>query len=302
MRRFLYCIFLATIIGVVFYYRTTIANYLTNKVILPDSEPPKLSYNNYKYGDWLFVHNIEDLTAYKYEDFKNIFYTILNSGKEEFSFNCSDSYTSCTNDVQTYISSDPELGNINNLVHPYNSFKNIQVTITNHGKITVKVNHIYTNEQIDFVNSEIRNFITNNITDNMSDNDKIQKFHDYIINNTKYDQNSITPEEKLNLSSYNAFGLLTNHKAICGGYTDVIAIYLNMLGYQNYRVATNEHIWNLVNINGNYLHIDATWDDPVTSNGSDQLLHDFFLINNQRLQQLDKTQHVFDTNIYIEGK
>ena len=101
---------------------------------------------------------------------------------------------------------------------------------------------------------------------------------------------------------YNAYGLFTNKKAICGGYTDALAIYLNMLGYTNYRVATNEHIWNLVNINGTYYHIDATWDDPVTSNGSDQLLHDYFLISNQDLQKQDPNEHNFNANFYLEAQ
>ena len=304
MKKILYVIFLVLFTLIILYFRGNIANYLTNEIVLPskDKEPVKINYNDYKYDDWLFVHNVTDFTAYKYEDFNNIFYTILNSGEKEFSFNCADTYQSCKDDVQNYINTDETLGNINNLVHPYNSFKNIQVTITSHGKVTIVVDHIYDDEQIKYVNNEIENFINNNINNSMSDNDKIKAFHDYIINNTKYDQDVKTDEEKILLSSYNAYGLLTNKKAICGGYTDTLAIYLNMLGYKNYRIATNEHIWNLVNVNGEYLHIDATWDDPVTSNGSDQLLHDFFLINTTTLHSKDPSEHNYNTNIYLEAK
>ena len=38
-----------------------------------------------------------------------------------------------------------------------------------------------------------------------------------------------------------------------------------MLSLDNTRVSTNNHIWNVVNINNNWYHIDLTWDDPVTS-------------------------------------
>lgn len=304
MKKIIYIIFLIIFTLTIFYFRNNIANYLTNEVVIPnkDKEPVTINYNGYKFDDWLFVHNITDFTAYKYEDFNNIFYTILNSGEKEFSFNCSDTYQSCKEDVQNYINTDETLGNINNLVHPYNSFKNIQVTITNYGKVTIIVEHIYNEEQINYVNNEIENFINNNINTSMSDNDKIKAFHDYIINNTKYDQEVKTDEEKILLSSYNAYGLLTNKKAICGGYTDALAIYLNMLGYKNYRIATNEHIWNLVNVNNKYLHIDATWDDPVTSNGSDQLLHDYFLIDSNTLHNQDPNEHNYNTNIYLEAK
>lgn len=304
MKKIITCLFLIAIIGAVLYYRNNITNYVTNEVILPiekKGKPVDITYNSYKYGDWQIVKNTTDFNAKKYEDFDNIFYTILNSGVDEFTFYCSKEYESCVQDVQTYVNSDQNLGNINNLIHPYNSFKNIQVTVTNYGKITIKVNHIYTKEQIDYVNSQIENFIKNNINTSMSDQDKIKAFHDYIANNTRYDQSVKTVEDKLALSSYNAYGLLVNHKAICGGYTDALAIYLNMLGYTNYRVATNEHIWNLVNINGTYYHIDLTWDDPVTSNGSDQLLHDYFLISNATLHQKDPNEHNFNANFYLEA-
>lgn len=304
MKKFLTAVVLIMIIGAAFYYRNNITNYVTNEVILPiekKGKPVDITYNDYKYGDWKIVHNVTDFTANSYEDLDNIFYTILNSGSDEFTFYCSDKYSSCVQDVQTYVHSDEKLGNINNLVHPYNSFKNIKVTVTNYGKITLMVNHIYSQDQINYVNTEIENFIKNNINTSMNDREKIQAFHDYIANNTKYDQSAKTIEDKLALSSYNAYGLLVNHKAICGGYTDALAIYLNMLGYTNYRVATNEHIWNLVNIGGVYYHVDATWDDPVTSNGSDQLLHDYFLIDNNTLHQKDPNEHNFDANFYLEA-
>lgn len=301
MKSVIYSIFLIILVGVVFLYRNTIANFLTDKVIMKEKEPVAIKYNNYKYGDWQYVHNVTDFTAHKYEDFNNLFYTILNSGETEFSFQCSEEYESCKNDVQNYINNDADLGNINNLVHPYNSFKNIQVTITNHGKVTILINHIYTEEEINYVNNQIETFINQNINTSMSEQDKIKAFHDYIINNTKYDQSAVSVADRINLASYNAYGLFTNHLAICGGYTDAIAIYLNMLGITNYRVATTSHIWNLVNIDNKFLHIDATWDDPVTSDGSDQLLYDYFLIDANKLHQSDSQEHNFNTNLYIEA-
>ena len=304
MKKFLGVVCLLVILGVVVFHRNNITNYVTNEVIIPiekKGNPIKLVYNDYKYGDWQIVHNVEDFTVHSYEDFNNIFYTILNSGADSFTFYCSKEYSSCTQDVQSYVKSDEDLGNINNLVHPYNSFKNIKVSVTNYGKIIIEINHIYTEEQRNYVNNIITEFVNSNVTDAMNDSERIQAFHDYIINNTKYDQDVKTIEDKIYLSSYNAYGLFSNHKAICGGYTDALAIYLHMLGYTNYRVATTEHIWNLVNINGTYYHIDATWDDPVTSNGSDQLLHDYFIISNATLHQLDPSEHNFNSNFYLEA-
>ena len=85
----------------------------------------------------------------------------------------------------------------------------------------------------------------------MSTIDKIKVFHDHIINNTIYDESK--KEE-----SYTAYNLLTTGKSICGGYSDIMAIYLNKLGIQNYRITSSNHIWNLIHLDNKWYHMDAT--------------------------------------------
>ena len=80
-----------------------------------------------------------------------------------------------------------------------------------------------------------------------------------------------------------------------------MSIYLNTIGIQNYKVTSENHIWNLVNIDGVWYHLDMTWDDPVASDGNQYLIHNFFLISKNELYNLDKVEHNFDTNIYIEA-
>ena len=78
-------------------------------------------------------------------------------------------------------------------------------------------------------------------------------------------------------------------------------IYLDRLGIPNYKISNNNHIWNLVYIDGKWLHLDLTWDDPVTSDGSNILLDRFFLITNSELQKLDSNGHKFDEKYYPEA-
>ena len=99
-----------------------------------------------------------------------------------------------------------------------------------------------------------------------------------------------------------AYGPLINKLALCGGYTDTMALFLEKMGIPNYRIASENHIWNLVYINNEWKHLDLTWDDPVTSNGTNILTHKFFLINSTTLNNLDKDQHIFEKDIYIEAK
>ena len=129
----------------------------------------------------------------------------------------------------------------------------------------------------------------------MSNLDKIKIFHNHIVNKTKYDQDNT-------FESYTAYNLLTSGISICGGYSDIMAIYLNMIGLQNYKINSDNHIWNLVNLDGVWYHLDMTWDDPIASDGKQYLIHNFFLISTEQLHKLDSIEHNFDSNVYIEAK
>ncbi len=80
-----------------------------------------------------------------------------------------------------------------------------------------------------------------------------------------------------------------------------MAIYLDKLNIPNLRISTNEHVWNLVYLNDKWLNLDVTWDDPVTSNGTDMLMYDYYLIDTNTLLSKDTTQHNFNKEIYLEA-
>ena len=140
------------------------------------------------------------------------------------------------------------------------------------------------------------------ITNDMTTKEKIKAFHDYVINMLSYDT-SLNIEEN---GSNKAYGALVNKKAVCSGYSDLMAIFLDRLGIKNYKIINDEHVWNLLYLDEKWQHIDLTWDDPTTSNGKPILIHDFFLIDTSELERisnkLKNNQHVFDKNIYIEAK
>ena len=296
-----YTILLIMII-MVFIYRKDITNYVTNNIIKQEIKE-ELKFNEYsKKTNYEYVQITNDLTVNKKEEIKNIFYTILDSGVKSFSFYCDTEYKECDNDIKTFFNDKDILSNINNFVHPYNSFKNIRISVTNYGKITLDISHLYNQDEITIINDQIDTFIKENINDTMSTNDKIKVFHDYIINNTKFDTAIENSLDRLNSSSYTAYGLLINHLAICGGYTDTMAIYLDKLNIKNYRISTTEHVWNLINLDNSWLNLDVTWDDPVTSDGSDMLMYDYYLISTSDMLNKDTTQHNFNQDVYIEAK
>ena len=292
---------LVGIIVFTFYYRSDIANYILRKTN-PVKKNLVVTNNSYYSNNNLeYVSITDNFNVSNKQDILNVFYTVINSGMDTYEFTCNNEYKDCINDIEMIIDDKTTLSSINNLVHPYNSYENINVNISNYGKIDIKINKVYNNDEINIINDFIKDFINKNIYNEMSDYDKIKKFHDYIINNTSFDVDTVNYDNRDITKSHTAYGLITNHKAICGGYSDTMSIYLYLLNIPNYRIATNEHVWNLVYINNKWFHLDLTWDDPVTSDGSNQLLYDYFLINNDKLFKLDTKQHNFNRSIYKEA-
>ena len=112
-------------------------------------EITKITYNDYyKNNDYLYVQNTTDFRAKNNDHLKNIFYTIINSGVSSFTFYCNENYKECLTDVEKLANDQTKLSNINNYVHPFNSFKKIYVTYSDKGKITVKIDKTYTDEEI----------------------------------------------------------------------------------------------------------------------------------------------------------
>ena len=105
---------------------------------------------------------------------------------------------------------------------------------------------------------------------NATDYEKELYLHDYICDNTVYDDSTFKN------GGDTAYSSLLNGKSICEGYSRAMQILLDAVGIKNYLVigdgisegVTEPHMWNIVEIDGYNYHLDATWNDSVT-NGSD---------------------------------
>lgn len=253
-----------------------------------------LSYNEYySSNNYIYFQNTDANDATSKKELLNILYTVINSGDDLYSFYCK--YDGCIDDVKAILADSDFLPLINNFVHPYNSFETININITAYDRVTLAIKKVYSESEIEALNNYIDSFINSYTNDTMSEYDKIKVFHDYIINNYSYDENK-------GFKSYSAYTLITKGKAICGGYSDLIAIYLNKIGIKNYKISSTSHIWNFVYLNGKWYHLDATWDDPVASDGKPHLLHNFFMIDTNELHKLDDKEHNYDVNIYKEAQ
>lgn len=155
--------------------------------------------------------------------------------------------------------------------------------------------------QIQEYYSKAKSIVSKIIKPGMTDLQKEKAIHDYIVNNTRYDnenyeRGTIPPE------SYTPYGVLIKGVAVCQGYAQATALLLNMAGVKTIVVTgsafngyvSGGHAWNIVQINGRYYHLDTTWDDPVTPTGKDLLRYDYFNLSDSEMAR----DHSWDRDKY----
>lgn len=298
MRKVLYFFSILLILSFTYYYKEEILVFYNDYFYSNNKIPDKLVKNEYYRNlDFKYVSNTENFVPNNKQDILNIYYSIINSGMDNFTFYCPIEYTSCIQDVKDIANNQIIISNINNFVHPFNGFKDLETEIDSLGKIRVNINRIYNNEMKIILNYKVNEIIKNNIKDDMTLEEKVKVIHDYIINNTKYDENR-SDKNIIDYKSDTAYGVLVEGFGLCGGYTDAMMLFLEKLGIKSYKIASEHHVWNYVNLDNKWYNLDLTWDDPVSSNGSDILKHDFFLISNEELLKLDSKEHIYDKNVY----
>lgn len=249
--------------------------------------------------DFLYVKNVDSFKALSDSDVRNIIYTIVNSGVDSFSFTCH--YDGCIDYIKELLEEDYSLSYVNYFVHPFNSYENIKIQYNNFNKVTVTVTKRYTEDEISYVDKKIDEIIDDIIKNNMSNKEKIRALHDYIINNSKYVTDEI--KNKYPDTSFSkASDILSLNYGLCMSYTDFLAIALDKLNIKNYQISSSTHVWNLVYLDGEWLHLDATWDDPVSPTREDYLEYTYFLITDQKLKSLNVKEHDYDKNIVLELK
>lgn len=252
-------------------------------------------------ADNSFVQMTDNFVPKNKQDLLNIYFTVLNSGWDQFTFYCD--YETCLDDINEISTNTVLLSNLNSFISPYNQYNTISTYTTPflNAKVTLIVEKTYSDQEIIALNERINEIYNGLKLDKYSTKEKIRSIHDYIIKHARYDALKIDNINDDTYKSSTAYGAIFEGYAVCSGYSDAMAIFLDKLGIPNMKVASNTHVWNLVYLNNEWHHLDLTWDDPYSPNGKDTLNYRFFLIDYDSLKKQDTTEHNFDHNVYKEA-
>ncbi|MCR5104808.1 MAG: hypothetical protein K6B68_10205 [Eubacterium sp.] len=152
-----------------------------------------------------------------------------------------------------------------------------------------------------FKNSQVRARTTNAIFDKVNrlskkilamptEAQKARKAEEIVMEMNKYCASKSIPnahyDEDYDQSIYSSFMM---GYSICAGYAKAVQVLLRKSGMKAMIVTSSDHGWNLVNIDGHWYNLDATWDD--NDNGG-AFRTDYYLKSDDTVLRLDYAHHV----------
>lgn len=131
-----------------------------------------------------------------------------------------------------------------------------------------------------------------------SELEKFRAIHNYLVKNTNYNFAAARNPDSYP-SAYSIEGVLLERQAVCEGISKAFKLICDRLSINAliaYGVSSLDgigadmpHAWNIVEINGEYSHIDVTWDIGV-SEPCKRTRYDYFCISDDWL----KADHEFE--------
>ena len=135
--------------------------------------------------------------------------------------------------------------------------------------------------------------ITAQIDENWTPLQKALYLHDYIATHGQYDTISkVDDKNKIDERRRDAYGMLIDGIGVCQGYTLAYRLLLKEVGIDSGTVTSDSmnHVWNLIQIDGNWYHVDVTWDDP-TEDRIGQSQHVYFCLSEDKLKATNNGAH-----------
>lgn len=150
------------------------------------------------------------------------------------------------------------------------------------GNVTFKMKYFTDQTQEAAVQQKIDQVLKTIIKPSMTEFDKVKAINDYIVSNTAY-------STKTNASPHGAYALLMEGQAVCQGYALTAYKMLEQAGLETkyvvgYVNGNQAHAWNLVKVNGQWYHLDTTWNDPLP-NRLGASSYDYFLVPDAQLKK-----------------
>lgn len=146
----------------------------------------------------------------------------------------------------------------------------------------IKVHQSYLTNvaQEEVVNEKVAAILATVDPASLTDFERVKFVNDYIVKNTEY-------SEETSASPHSAFAIVQENRGVCQGYALLALKMLQALGVETKyivgEVYTGGHAWNLVKVDGEWYHLDTTWNDP-TPDRKNIVSYGYFLMNDEKME------------------
>ena len=135
--------------------------------------------------------------------------------------------------------------------------------------------------------------ILSKVNDNMSDLEKLLILHDEYCALTSYPDETGTDEyghTTHDLFASSPISSLTTNASVCYAQSVMMRYLLNDAGIDCIRLGSFDisHAWNMVKIDGNYYHVDTTWDNNDYESTDSCTSHIYFLRTDKEMEDLGR--------------
>ena len=209
------------------------------------------------------------------------------------------------------------------LTHPEFFFVSTRYTLSSHPRtgVAMEIELVYT-AQIEHIPAmraeyaQILQQIISTVPQGYNQFDQVLYLHDYLVQHFTYDYEGLRQEEASKVTSgfaiRDAYSFFTKGKGVCQGYTLAFMALCAELDIRNVPVTCDaiNHVWNLVEVDGEWYHVDVTWDDAGGETSAvypSYISYDYFLLSSKELytrpdrNRTWKTTKKAESNLYDDA-
>lgn len=161
-----------------------------------------------------------------------------------------------------------------------------------YGSYTLKPKYLFPKSEIDIYIKQVQSFLdkVGKSFNGLSEYETEREIHDLLCRNVEY--------ENQGEISHTILGAIVYKKCVCDGFTklakllfDYVHIYSHVVSGQacNQNSKLEPHAWNIVKINGEFYHLDITFDKTMTQKNT---RYDYFNLTDAEI----KIDHVYNAS------
>lgn len=155
----------------------------------------------------------------------------------------------------------------------------------------INLQYVYSRTQFAELEQKVAQICSDVLKPQMTEYEIEKALHDYIVNHAHYDYQNLV-DNTLPESAYTPYGILIKQSGVCQGYAEAMHLLCTQVGLHSQMITGTSlvnnrwvsHAWNLIQIAGDYYHVDTSWDD-LSLNSEELLRYTYFNCSDDAMSQ-----------------